>query len=286
MKKILIIFTIGVLLIGGIGVQGVNNEKLPSITTITDINDILFDLKIKLFMRLSKFPSLSACIIDEDEVTWSNYYGFYDLENRKPATKDTIYNIASITKTITGTALMQLFEQGLFELDEDVNNYLPLSLRNPNYPDDPITFRMLLSHSSSLNDDTMEYYWLNFSDDPPFSFYPYPWLEEHLIPGGKWYYPQRWSSTYKPGQYNRYSNVNFDIIAYLVELISGETFVEYCKEHIFLPLKMYNTSFNLSELDINNVAIPYHFHNGKYLQINELTYMLGRYTPPPINIGG
>jgi len=174
---------------------------------------------------------------------------------------------------------MQLWEQGLFDLDEDVNNYLPFSLRNPHFPDDSITFRMLLSHSSSINPDSIEYYWLNFSADPPFSFYPYPWLEEYLTPGGKWYYSQCWSNIYRPGENNMYGNANFDIISYLVELISGESFIDYCKKYIFIPLEMYNTSFNLSELDINNVAIPYHYHNGEYLQIDELSYLLGSYTP-------
>jgi len=247
---------------------------------IFGLRDIFFDLKMSILMKYALYPSLTAFIINDDEVIWSNSYKFYDLDNRKSATENTIYNIASISKTITGTALMQLYDQGLFDLDEDVNNYLPFNLRNPNFPDDPITFRMLLSHSSSLNVDSFEYYWLNFSADPPFSFYPYPWLKEHLTPGGKWYYSGRWSSIYHPGEYAMYANVNFEVISYLVELISGENFLDYCKDHIFYPLEMYNTSFNLSELNIDNVAIPYHYHNGEYLQINELSYMLGEFTPP------
>jgi CubicO group peptidase (beta-lactamase class C family) len=279
MKKILSIIVIGILISCSIVVQGIISEKKSTETMTNGIGDVFFDLKMEILMKLSKFPSLSACVIDEDEVIWSNSYGYYDLENRKSATINTIYNMASISKSITGTALMQLWEQGLFDLDEDVNNYLPFNLRNPNFPDDPITFRMLLSHSSSLNYDNLEYYWLNFSADPPFSFYPYPWLEEHLIPGGKWYTPQRWSNIYRPGEYNMYANVGFDILGYLVELISEKNFLDYCNEHIFYPLEMYHTSFNLTELDIDNVAIPYHYHNGEYLQINELSYLLGMNTP-------
>jgi CubicO group peptidase (beta-lactamase class C family) len=264
-----------------------DNQKKPNIQNeqTSGLRDIIYNLKMLFFMKLAKFPSLSACIIEDDEVTWSNAYGFYDLENKKTATINTIYNMGSISKTVTGTALMQLWEQGLFDLDEDVNNYLPFSLRNPNFPDDPITFRMLFSHSSSLNFESgiegVQYYgWTNFSSDPPFEGYPYPWLEEHLIPGGQWYYSSRWSSTYHPGELSVYSNVNFDIIAYLVELISAEPFLDYCDNHIFHPLEMYSTSFNLSELDIDNVAIPYHYHNGDYLKINELSYILGEFTPP------
>jgi CubicO group peptidase (beta-lactamase class C family) len=71
-------------------VQGFILEKPIEKTTPTDLRDILFDKKIELFMRLSKFPSLSACIIDGDKVIWSKGYGFYDLENKKPATEHTI----------------------------------------------------------------------------------------------------------------------------------------------------------------------------------------------------
>ena len=288
MKKILSIIIIGLLVGCSFGVQGVFLKQRTTEATETatvDLGDFLFDKKIELFMKLAKVPSISSCVIEGDEVTWSNSYGFYDLENRKPATENTIYNIGSISKTITGTALMQLWEQGLFDLDEDINNYLPFSLRNPNFPNESITFRMLLSHSSSLNPlggipIYREYIWSNFSGDPPFSFFPDPWLEEYLHPGGKWYSSTYWNSYYHPGEYTMYSNVNFDIVCCLVELISGEIFVDYCKNHIFQPLEMYNTSFNLSELDIDNVAIPYHYYDREYLQINELSYILGDYTPP------
>jgi len=283
MKKIISIIIIGFLIVCGFGVQGIffkNMSTEASDKITSDISDFFYDKKMEFLMRLSKFPSLSACIIEGDQVTWSNSYGYYDLENKKPATENTIYSLASITKTITGTALMQLWEQGLFDLDEDVNNYLSFSLRNPNFPDNPITFRMLLSHSSSLNYDAEDYYWFNFSADPPFSFYPYPWLEEFLVPGGRLYYSEIWSNIYRPGEKSMYANVGFDIIGYLIELISGEQFLDYCNEHIFIPLEMYSTGWNLSALDINNVAIPYHFHNGEYLQINELSYTLGRFTPP------
>ena len=284
MKRITSILIIGFLIGFSLGVQGFYIEKTSIVTIDTGLNDIIFDLKISFFMKLARLPSLSTCIIEGDKVIWLKGYGYYDLDNDKPATENTIYNIASVTKTVTGTALMQLWEQGLFDLDEDVNNYLPFNLRNPYFPDDPITFRMLLSHSSSINSEIGEngfkyYFWFNFSGDPPFSFYPYPWLEEHLLPGGKWYYSDRWSNSYRPGQNAMYANVNFDLVAYLVEIISGEPFQVYCNEHIFIPLKMYNTSFNLSSLEIEHVAVPYHWHFYKYIHINELSYYLEEYTP-------
>jgi len=141
--------------------------------------------------------------------------GYFSLSN-----PDTIYVIASITKTIVGTTLMQLYEKGYFSLDEDVNNYFPFQLRNPNFPDEPITFRMLLSHTSSLNTNTRnEYYWMNFSGDPPFSFFPEPYLEEFLIPGGKYYHEDVWSDTYKPGEHAMYANIGIHWICIILVLI-------------------------------------------------------------------
>ena len=257
------------------------DESDLSYKKITSSKNLLFDLKINFFKRIAKFPALSACIIDKDEMIWSKGYGYYDIKNKKEASTDTIYIIASITKTIVGTALMQLWEQELFDLDEDVNSYLPFNLRNPNFPEIPITFRMLLSHTSSLNTNTRnEYYWLNFSEDPPFDFFPMPYLEEFLIPGGKYYHEDAWSDIYKPGERAMYANIGFDILSYLVEIISEKAFLSYCQEYIFEPLEMYNTSFNLSTLNIDNVALPYQYLLGKYYQINELAFLYGDLTPP------
>ena len=68
-----------------------NKSNIPN-EQISGLKDIFFDLKMKVLMRLAKFPSLSVYIIENDEVTWSKGYGFYDLENKKPATDNTIYN--------------------------------------------------------------------------------------------------------------------------------------------------------------------------------------------------
>ncbi len=246
------------------------------------LDDAAFDMKISFLMRIAGFPSLSACIIKDDHVIWSKGYGYYNRLEQKSATTDTNYLLASITKTIVGTALMQLYEQGLFSLDDDVNTFLPFDLQNPNFPDDPITFRMLLSHTSSLNtNEQQQYYWTNFSGDPPFDFFPEPYLREFLLPGGKYYDPSVWSSKYRPGEYAMYANIGFDLISYLVEIISGESFLKYCNTHIFSPLDMNNTDFNLSCLNIDQIAIPYWRFLGRYYTINELGFLFGdEWTPP------
>jgi CubicO group peptidase (beta-lactamase class C family) len=228
------------------------------------INDSSFDSLITILLHIGHYPSMSACIIHNTTVLWKNAYGYADLEANIPATTHTIYIVASITKTITSTALMQLYEQGYFWLDDDINHYLPFPLRNPNFPNDPITIRMILSHSSSLTTDPLAYHWFNYSGAPPIPWYPNPWLQEYLLPNGTYYNPDIWDTIHPPGTYMQYANINFDIAAYLVQLLSGQPFHEYCNNHIFAPLGMIHTSFRLPDLPLEDIAYPYLYENRSY----------------------
>jgi CubicO group peptidase (beta-lactamase class C family) len=263
MKKKIIALIITAMFIG-ITISTANigssrNDKINKLEYDGDLNEFLFDIYMTFLMKLAHKPSVSACIIVDDSVVWSRGYGLYDIENNKPATPDTLYLLASISKTVAATALMQLYEQGFFDLDDDVNDYLPFSLRNPKYPDIPITFRMLLSHRSSIASDNSDRLCLSYiPGDPDIPSYPYPWLEEYLTPDGSAYHSSVWSDD-PPGEKYYYANIGFSIIGYLVEIISGQIFNEYCKEHIFSPLGMYNTSFRLKDLDISKIAIPYFY---------------------------
>lgn len=277
MKTLLAIVIIGILLFSGFGAVVIHEtEKNTLVASTTSIENSLeendsnmispkistdnefLDSVMELLMNYCHFPSVSTCIIKGDRVVWSNSYGFGDIENGYAATINTVYNIGSITKTITGTALMQLYDQGLFELDDDVNKYLPFNLRNPHFPDDPITIRMLLSHSSSLQ-EILAYWNINLFDynGPPFDGYPMPWLEEYLVPGGSRYNPDLWSAEYRPGEQAEYANINFDLVAYLVELLSNQPFYEYCEEYIFIPLEMKNISFHIYDFSDEQLAVPY-----------------------------
>ncbi len=228
------------------------------------LNDASFDRLITILLKIGHYPSMSACIIKNTTVVWSKGYGLYDIAQQKQATNQTIYVVASITKTITSTALMQLYEQEFFGLDDDINMYLPFNLRNPNFSNDPITIRMILSHSSSLSPDPLSYHWFNCSQPPPIPWYPSPWLEEYLRPGGAYYSPQIWDTKHHPGEHMQYANINFDLAAYLVQLFSGQPFHEYCNDHIFTPLQMTHTSFRLQDLLIDDIAVPYLYQNRTY----------------------
>ncbi len=269
-KQLISIIIVGVFL--GVTLHGMIINKAHAGTTTPGedhplrISDFLLNTHIRILLRLAHKPSLAACIIHEDEVVWSNAYGYYDRENKKKATTQTLYLQASVSKTITATALMQLYEQGLFDLDDDINKYLPFSLRNPNYPDIPITIKMILSHRSSLADDNLHWICLSYlPGDPDVEGFPYPWLEEYLTPGGSAYSSSTWSLD-KPGETYYYANIGFSIVAYLVEILSHQDFNQYCQQHIFQPLQMNSTGFRLRDVDIENVAVPYERKNKEYFR--------------------
>ncbi len=230
----------------------ISSHGIPNhITQKGNIDNDLFDVQMRSLMFTSHIPSLTACIIKDGSLVWSKGYGYYDFSGLKQPSTDTIYQVASISKTITATAILQLYDQGLFLLDDDVNTYLPFSLRNPSYPDIPITFRHLLSHHASLHDHDEDAAYQYFAGD-----YPYSYVEELLVPGGESYHKEFWGQ-YPPGSGGNYSNIGFVILGYLVEIISGQNLEMYCKQHIFQPLQMDSTSFSMDGLDTSKMACSY-----------------------------
>jgi len=223
-----------------------------------------FDILIKSLLAFVHIPSLSAAIVKENELIWAKGYGLYDIENNKEADKDTIYLVASISKTFTATAIMQLYEQGYFDLDDDVNEYLDFSLRNPQYTYDKITFRMLLAHQSSIATDLPTYRTRFLPGDLEISGYPYPYFQELLTQDGIHFKPQLWND-YPPGEDMYYANIGFGLLGYLVEQISGQSFEDYCRVHIFNPLEMNDTSFKLVNINISRAAVPYEYQQWKYI---------------------
>lgn len=206
------------------------------------LRDALFDRLIDRLMDRGHFSALSAAIVHDGETSWTEGYGLYDRANEKEASDRTIYLVASISKTVTATAIMQLWEQGLLSLDADVNRYLPFSLRNPHHPDEPITIRMLLSHQSSLATDPPGLWDVGMPCIPgnlSIDGYPMPFLEDYLTPGGTQYRPDVWT-TAVPGEEMHYANMGFGVLGCIVERVSGMSFEAYCQQHLFTPLGMEN----------------------------------------------
>jgi CubicO group peptidase (beta-lactamase class C family) len=187
-------------------------------------------------------------------------YGFADIAQQEPATPDTPFYLASISKTFTATAVMQLWEQGFLDLDDDIDEYLPFSVRNPNFPDVPITFRMLLDHGSSIRSN----FWtvpLTPGIDCPISLEDF--VGNYLVPGGSQYDAIQNFNPFPPGAAFQYCNHGYAVLGYLVERISGEPFDQYCQDHIFAPLGMTNTSWRAADFPEFSIApaMPYLYNH-------------------------
>jgi len=207
-------------------------------------------------MQKERIVGISAAVVNNGKVAWANGYGWSNIEQSIPAKPTTIYRIASISKTITATALMQLWEAGKFDLDSDIGIYLGYPVRNPHYPDIPITFRMLLTHTSGLL-DTGGYARAINSLQPPA-------LQEILLPGKSSSTASNWAG-FPPGSGYHYSNFGFGIIGCLIEILSGESFDRYTVNHIFKPLQM-DASFVPADLEhYLDIAVLYEKSgNGKF----------------------
>ncbi len=201
---------------------------------------------------------MAACVVKDDSVVWQRHYGYADLSSQRVADKNTIYGLASVSKLIVVTATMQLHEQRIIDLNADVNDYLPFSVRNPKFPQEKITPYHLLTHTSGLNwpesDAQVPGYYNQYPLDsaPPLS----EWMPEFISPGGAHYVLAVWMNS-RPGEREWYSNIGVSLLAYIVEVVSQMDFNEYCKQHIFEPLEMFNTSYNYADLDMDNLATLY-----------------------------
>ena len=182
------------------------------------------DSRINSLMSQGNIPSLAAGIVINDTLVWSKGYGDQpDL--------DTVYMTGSVTKIFTATSIMQLYDDGILDLDANISEYLPFNVQHPSYPNTNITTRLLLTHRSGISNDVynstqwdFDTEMLNWSNNvlgtdvtlwdtrPTLGEF----LNGSLNPNGPFYVPENWN--WQPGGTQRhYSNTGFLLLAYLVE---------------------------------------------------------------------
>jgi len=207
----------------------------------------------KLEGIINSYPAvgLSVAVIKNNKIIYTHSFGYQNKEENKLLQNDNLFRIASISKSFTATALLQLVEKKLISLDDDVSNLIGFTVRNPNHPEKVITLRMLLSHRSSLN-DSQGYFNLDVVD---------PSTNNNNY--------QKCYNTYAPGEGYQYCNLNFNMAGTILERITGERFDSYIKKQILSPLGI-EGGYNIDSLDQTKFAMLYEF-NGKE----------GKFTPNP-----
>ena len=179
-------------------------------------------------MKDNKVAGLSIALVDNNHVLWSKGFGSANLTEKIDSKAETIYGAASISKLFTATAIMQLEEQNLINLDAPITTYIPeFSILSRFEDQEEITVRMLMTHHSGLPTDK-QFEWFGETE----------WVFQDTIR-----YFQTQYTAYKPNTILTYSNLAVDMLGIIIERVSGESFIDYMDIHVLKPLEMTTASF-------------------------------------------
>jgi len=184
---------------------------------------------------------ISVALVDDQRVIWSQGFGYADAEAKKPATADTLYRVASISKLFTDTAAMQLVESGKLNLDAPVQNLLPgFAPRAWDGSSVYITPRMLMTHHSGLQRDVAR----SFQSTTPPRFSEITDHFDHYLP-------------YQPGQMLSYSNIGLTVLGRVIERVGGRPFEELERYAVLDPLGMSHSAFDAAVSPSSEMAKSY-----------------------------
>jgi CubicO group peptidase (beta-lactamase class C family) len=196
-------------------------------------------------MACDNIPGLAAGVVANGRLVWAEGFGCADLEKKSPMTPQTLTRIASITKTFTATAIMQLQERGKLRIDDPVKKYLPWFTIRSKWPaEPPITIRQLLTHTSGLPGEAAFPYWTDNN---------FPTREQvrQALPGQEQLYP--------PDERFRYSNLGLALAGEVVAAAAQMPYEEYIQKNILAPLGMQNTHVILPESARGSLATAYDY---------------------------
>lgn len=194
-------------------------------------------------MEYRSQPGISMGVVYGRDLIWSKGFGLSDLAAKTPATPETIYRIASITKLFTSTAIMQLRDAGKLRLDDPIVKFIPAFKVGKTFPGaPPISVWQLLTHTTGLPGEGAFPYWTDHS---------FPTIGEMLdaLPAQEIVFP--------PETKYRYSNLALSLAGEVVAAASGETYEGYIQKHILEPLGMTDSSVNLSPEHRKRLAAAY-----------------------------
>ncbi len=177
-------------------------------------------------MAENHIAGAAVAVVKDGRLFFAKGYGYADVGNGTPVDPEqTIFKIASTTKTFTWTAVMQLVEQGKLDLDADINTYLDFAIPDT-YPE-PITLKDLMTHTSGFEES---YYEILARDS------------SELVPAGEWLTSHLPERVRPPGAYAGYSNHNTFLAGYIVAQVAGVPYEQYIQENILDPLGMAHAS--------------------------------------------
>ena len=234
------------------------NPELTMADTLT--------LELNGLHKMGFINGFATAIVNQKGVLYAEGIGFSNTATNAKYTENTIQNIGSVSKTFIGIALLKAQELGKLDLDDPIMDYLPFQVKNPSFPDTPITIRQLATHTSTILDtdyyneksyvlkddvevsDSLKVISENFN--PPDSKMPLlDFLEKTLSEEGEWY-EESGFSTYRPGEIYEYSNVGATLAAAILEIATEKSFHTFATEYILNPLNMASSGWSFADVDL------------------------------------
>lgn len=226
-------------------------------------------------MTKTETIGLAIAVVKNNQLIYQHSFGKKSVEDDTPLSNSDIFRIASISKSFASTSMMQLVEAKKVSLDDDFGNLVGFKIRNPKFPETVITLRMVLSHTSSIN-DSQGYFNLD------------------VINPSK---NANWEKCYtdkQPGTGYLYCNFNFNMVGAVIERITGQRYDNYVKQHILTPLNVYG-GYCIDSLDSKRFVSLYEYEKKAFKlspaayapRREELsTYQIGYSTPILSPTGG
>ena len=212
-----------------------------------------------------KVPSISLVVISGDRRVLSKAYGVKDVRTGEPATTDTVYQIASITKTFVGALAAKLTVEGVVDLDAPITRYAPDLVFHETARSSPVTLRLLLSHQSGLPTDPVNRRNVTVPGLPE-NFDPTiaaPYTKADLLEG-----LAATPSRYDVGERYHYSNFGMHLAGYVLAKAAGaENFAQALDRHVLQPLDMGDTFIRTSPARDAQMATPYAYTDDEYYKV-------------------
>ncbi|MCR5384872.1 MAG: beta-lactamase family protein [Saccharofermentans sp.] len=211
-------------LLNGVTVFAAEDEYTPSGLSYSEVGSAIEKWASD---NPGEYVAFSTAVFDKDEIIYEGGFGFADRENNIAVDTDTVYEWGSVSKLTVWVSVMQLYEQGLIDLNADVRTYLPDGFfQNLKY-DDPITMMNLMNHDAGWGEGT----WALQVDS-----------SDKVVPLGDALRDTEPPQMYRPGEVCSYSNWGAALAGYIVERISGMSYADYVHKNIFEPLEMEHTA--------------------------------------------
>ena len=206
--------------------------------------------------QASDFPGFAVAVVRPDGTVYEHGFGFANKATRQPYTPATVQCVGSVSKTLIGVALLQAAAAGKLRLDQPVNELLPFAVRNPYFPDQPITLRHLATMTAGLTDDQRFYSKHAYATGHTATLSNAEYLRRTLSPAGQWYSRRRFLA-HAPGSWYAYSNESAALAALAIERATGQPFSDFTRQRILQPLGLTDSGWTYADVDPARLATLY-----------------------------